>query len=73
VVDGEVASGRAIKWSDTHYDHFIQCVPYSDWQYTDEEVEQEYEEFYDDVHSEFLQFGEIVNFKVFVVFSWIWV
>ena len=25
---------------------------------------QEYEEFYDDVHSEFLQFGEIVNFKV---------
>ena len=21
VVDGEVASGRAIKWSDTHYDH----------------------------------------------------
>lgn len=25
---------------------------------------QEYEEFYDDVHSEFIQFGEIVNFKV---------
>lgn len=34
------------------------------FQYTDEEVEQSYEEFYEDVHTEFLKFGEIVNFKV---------
>ncbi|KAB1208618.1 Zinc finger CCCH domain-containing protein 5 [Morella rubra] len=33
-------------------------------QYTDEEVEHCYEEFYEDVHTEFLKFGEIVNFKV---------
>ncbi|KAK9033034.1 hypothetical protein V6N11_018072 [Hibiscus sabdariffa] len=33
-------------------------------EYTDEEVEQCYEEFYEDVHTEFLKFGEIVNFKV---------
>ncbi|KAE9445404.1 hypothetical protein C3L33_22698, partial [Rhododendron williamsianum] len=31
---------------------------------TDEEVERSYEEFYEDVHTEFLKFGEIVNFKV---------
>ncbi|CAH9107599.1 unnamed protein product [Cuscuta epithymum] len=31
---------------------------------TDEEVENSYEEFYEDVHTEFLKFGEIVNFKV---------
>ncbi|KAI3913635.1 hypothetical protein MKX01_035831 [Papaver californicum] len=31
---------------------------------TDEEVEHCYEEFYEDVHTEFLKFGEIVNFKV---------
>ncbi|KAI3445550.1 hypothetical protein Pfo_002215 [Paulownia fortunei] len=31
---------------------------------TDEEVEHAYEEFYEDVHTEFLKFGEIVNFKV---------
>ncbi|KAK9225646.1 hypothetical protein WN943_010688 [Citrus x changshan-huyou] len=30
----------------------------------DEEVERSYEEFYEDVHTEFLKFGEIVNFKV---------
>lgn len=30
---------------------------------------QEYEEFYDDVHSEFIQFGELVNFKVLVMSS----
>lgn len=30
----------------------------------DEEVERCYEEFYEDVHTEFLKFGEIVNFKV---------
>lgn len=34
------------------------------FQYTDEEVERSYEEFYEDVHTEFLKFGEIVNFKV---------
>ncbi|KAI9177553.1 hypothetical protein LWI28_016652 [Acer negundo] len=37
--------------------------------YTDEEVEQSYEEFYEDVHTEFLKFGEIVNFKVCKNFS----
>ncbi|KAF6141494.1 hypothetical protein GIB67_000875 [Kingdonia uniflora] len=31
---------------------------------TDEEIERCYEEFYEDVHTEFLKFGEIVNFKV---------
>lgn len=34
------------------------------FQYTDEEVERCYEEFYEDVHTEFLKFGELVNFKV---------
>ena len=34
------------------------------FQHTDEEVERCYEEFYEDVHTEFLKFGEIVNFKV---------
>lgn len=34
------------------------------FQYTDEELERSYEEFYNDVHTEFLKFGEIVNFKV---------
>ncbi|XP_039000202.1 zinc finger CCCH domain-containing protein 5-like [Hibiscus syriacus] len=33
-------------------------------EYTDEEIEQCYEEFYEDVNTEFLKFGEIVNFKV---------
>lgn len=33
-------------------------------QYTDDEVERYFEEFYEDVHTEFLKFGEIVNFKV---------
>ncbi|KAL7119718.1 hypothetical protein ACP275_02G079600 [Erythranthe tilingii] len=33
-------------------------------EHTDEEVESAYEEFYEDVHTEFLKFGEIVNFKV---------
>ncbi|KAA8545433.1 hypothetical protein F0562_020217 [Nyssa sinensis] len=33
-------------------------------EYTDEEVERCYEEFYEDVHTEFLKFGEIINFKV---------
>eukprot|EP00250_Pteridium_aquilinum_P003771 c14064_g1_i4 orf=1170-2387(+) len=33
-------------------------------QYTDEEVVQSYEEFFEDVHGEFLKHGEIVNFKV---------
>lgn len=34
------------------------------FQYTDEEIERYYEEFYEDVHTEFLKFGEIINFKV---------
>ncbi|KAM1571271.1 hypothetical protein ACFX10_036185 [Malus domestica] len=34
------------------------------FQYTDEEVERCYEEFYEDVHMEFLKFGEIISFKV---------
>ncbi|KAK1324024.1 Zinc finger CCCH domain-containing protein 5 [Acorus calamus] len=33
-------------------------------EYTDEEIGRTYEEFYEDVHTEFLKFGEIVNFKV---------
>ncbi|CAL1385178.1 unnamed protein product [Linum trigynum] len=33
-------------------------------EYTDEEIERSYEEFYEDVHTEFLKYGEIVNFKV---------
>ncbi|PWA68076.1 Nucleotide-binding, alpha-beta plait [Artemisia annua] len=33
-------------------------------EYTEEEVERSYEDFYEDVHTEFLKFGEIVNFKV---------
>ncbi|XP_022861606.1 zinc finger CCCH domain-containing protein 5 isoform X4 [Olea europaea var. sylvestris] len=33
-------------------------------EYTDEEIERAYEEFYEDVHTEFLKFGELVNFKV---------
>ncbi|PRQ24448.1 hypothetical protein RchiOBHm_Chr6g0272521 [Rosa chinensis] len=32
--------------------------------YTDEEIERCYEEFYEDVHTKFLKFGEIINFKV---------
>ncbi|KAM5574458.1 zinc finger CCCH domain-containing protein 5-like [Rosa sericea] len=32
--------------------------------YIDEEIERCYEEFYEDVHTEFLKFGEIINFKV---------
>lgn len=34
------------------------------YQYTDEEVDHCYEEFYEDVHTEFLKFGELINFKV---------
>jgi hypothetical protein len=37
---------------------------YNILQFTDEEIEQSYEEFYEDVHTEFLKFGELVNFKV---------
>ncbi|KAG2396402.1 Zinc finger CCCH domain-containing protein [Vigna angularis] len=33
-------------------------------EYTDEEIDRCFEEFYEDVHTEFLKFGEIVNFKV---------
>uniref|UniRef100_K3YQI7 C3H1-type domain-containing protein n=1 Tax=Setaria italica TaxID=4555 RepID=K3YQI7_SETIT len=33
-------------------------------EFTDEEIEQSYEEFYEDVHTEFLKFGELANFKV---------
>nr|XP_043628396.1 zinc finger CCCH domain-containing protein 5 isoform X2 [Erigeron canadensis] len=33
-------------------------------EFTDEEIERSYEDFYEDVHTEFLKFGEIVNFKV---------
>ncbi|OAY63788.1 Zinc finger CCCH domain-containing protein 16, partial [Ananas comosus] len=40
----------------THSPFLSQC--------TDEEVERCYEEFYEDVHTEFLKFGELVNFKV---------
>ncbi|KAG5625758.1 hypothetical protein H5410_010976 [Solanum commersonii] len=46
------------------------CGPGFAWEqdegleYTDEEVECSFEEFYEDVHTEFLKFGEIINFKV---------
>lgn len=49
---------------------YLFLLKFLDWdvvfifQYTDEEVERCYEEFYEDVHTEFLKFGEIVNFKV---------
>ena len=49
---------------------YLSLVKFLGWyvvfifQYTDEEVERCYEEFYEDVHTEFLKFGEIVNFKV---------
>ncbi|KAD4179558.1 hypothetical protein E3N88_28149 [Mikania micrantha] len=33
-------------------------------EYTEEEVDHSYEDFYEDVHTEFLKFGEIINFKV---------
>ncbi|KAL2610211.1 hypothetical protein R1flu_028784 [Riccia fluitans] len=33
-------------------------------EHSDEEVAEQYEEFYEDVHSEFFRFGELVNFKV---------
>ncbi|KAL4580642.1 hypothetical protein LXL04_016842 [Taraxacum kok-saghyz] len=33
-------------------------------EYTEEEVDRSFEEFYEDVHTEFLKFGEIINFKV---------
>ncbi|XP_062025972.1 zinc finger CCCH domain-containing protein 5-like [Rosa rugosa] len=33
-------------------------------EYIDEEIERCYEDFYEDVHTEFLKFGEIINFKV---------
>ncbi|XP_021723423.1 zinc finger CCCH domain-containing protein 5-like isoform X2 [Chenopodium quinoa] len=33
-------------------------------EHTDEEVKQSFEDFYEDVHTEFLKFGELVNFKV---------
>ncbi|GMH25664.1 hypothetical protein Nepgr_027507 [Nepenthes gracilis] len=33
-------------------------------EYTDEEIKCCFEDFYEDVHTEFLKFGEIVNFKV---------
>lgn len=42
----------------------ILCLSFFHFQYTDEEVERCYEEFYEDVHTEFLKYGEIVNFKV---------
>lgn len=38
------------------------------FQDTDEEVERSYEQFYEDVHTEFLKYGEIVNFKVIALF-----
>ncbi|XP_019091735.1 PREDICTED: zinc finger CCCH domain-containing protein 5-like isoform X1 [Camelina sativa] len=33
-------------------------------EYTDEEAERSYEEFYEDVHTEFQKYGELINFKV---------
>jgi hypothetical protein len=45
-----------IWWINIFFFNILQC--------TDEEIEQSYEEFYEDVHTEFLKFGELVNFKV---------
>ncbi|KAK8950965.1 Zinc finger CCCH domain-containing protein 5 [Platanthera zijinensis] len=42
----------------------LTCEQDEGLEFTDEEVERCYDEFYDDVHTEFLKFGEIVNFKV---------
>ncbi|XP_052206105.1 zinc finger CCCH domain-containing protein 5 [Diospyros lotus] len=42
----------------------LACEQDEGLEYTDEEVERSYEEFYEDVHTEFLKYGEIVNFKV---------
>ena len=35
-------------------------------QYTDEEIKQYYEEFYEDVHGEFMKYGDLVSFKVLI-------
>lgn len=48
----------------TNYSGLICPPPPFNFQFTDEEVERSFEEFYEDVHTEFLKFGEIVNFKV---------
>lgn len=51
---------------------FLSCFLFLS-QYTDEEVECSYEEFYEDVHTEFLKYGEIVNFKVLTdVYFFFW-
>ncbi|XP_050209873.1 zinc finger CCCH domain-containing protein 5 isoform X2 [Mercurialis annua] len=42
----------------------LACEQDEGLEHTDEEVEHCYEEFYEDVHTEFLKYGEIVNFKV---------
>ncbi|PKA66754.1 Zinc finger CCCH domain-containing protein 5 [Apostasia shenzhenica] len=42
----------------------LACEQDEGLEYTDDEVEQCYEEFYEDVHTEFLKFGELANFKV---------
>lgn len=47
--------------------HAVLCWSYlvnAAFSYTDEEVERYFEDFYEDVHTEFLKFGELVNFKV---------
>ncbi|XP_002971007.2 zinc finger CCCH domain-containing protein 5 [Selaginella moellendorffii] len=46
-------TGPGLAWE---HDEGLEC--------TDEEIEEKFEEFYEDVHSEFLKFGELVNFKV---------
>ncbi|KAK1385812.1 Zinc finger CCCH domain-containing protein 5 [Heracleum sosnowskyi] len=46
-------NGPGLAWEQ---DEGLECM--------DEEVECSYEEFYEDVHTEFLKYGEIVNFKV---------
>ncbi|KAL5993242.1 hypothetical protein ACLOJK_014165 [Asimina triloba] len=66
-------NGPGIAWEQDEGLEFIVTRPFSIWcsvggvllvMHTDEEVERYYEEFYEDVHTEFLKFGEIVNFKV---------
>lgn len=42
-------------------------MPVNPVQYTEEEISQCYEEFFEDVHGEFWKHGEIANFKVLEV------
>lgn len=56
-------------WYCKYYFSWTECILLAlKIQCTDEEVEHSYEEFYEDVHTEFLKFGELVNFKVYIIY-----